>query len=649
MIQFDSRKVKKGDIYVAIKGLTVDGHDFIDEAFKNGAKIVYGEKDLKIQNYIMVPNSRIKLGELCKVYYKDPSSKLKIIGVTGTKGKTTTCHIIHHILTKNMKKTGLISTISAQGFHTTAPDIITLNSELSRMVKEGYEYVVLEVSSHGIDQGRIAGIKFDISVLTNIAPEHLDYHKTFKEYKRVKMMFVNSAQYRVFSPKTTKLKILEGDFNNINAETAVEVCKELGITESNSLKALESFKLPEGRLEEIKNDKGFRVFIDFAHTPDSLEVALRYLKNITKGKLISVFGCAGERDPRKRSRMAKISTEIADLSILTSEDPRTENINKILKQMKSGVASKNVNKYITISERGEAISYALSKAKEGDIIGIFGKGHEKTMCFDKFEHSWSDQIFIKNQLEGYDDLVGVILAGGKGKRMHSKVPKILNTIAGRPMISYSLENLRNAGIKNIVPVLGFKRHLIIAILSKNVNYAVQPKPLGTGNAVLNAFPKILPSTKTLLVINGDDSAFYTPKTIKNVIELHKKDDSMLTFVSLIQDNPQGLGRVLRDLKGKLIGTVEEKNATENQKKIKEVNDGLYIFNYKWLQKNIYNIKKNSVAKEYYLTDLIQIALSNKDKVSVYTLPDSNEWQGINTQEQLKEAEEKMIKRLQLNE
>jgi UDP-N-acetylmuramoyl-L-alanyl-D-glutamate--2,6-diaminopimelate ligase len=652
MIQFDSRKIKKGDTYVAIKGLTVDGHDFVNDAFKNGAKIVYGEKDIEKPNYVKVPNSRMKLGELCKDFYKDPSSKLKVIGVTGTKGKTTTCHIIHHILTNNNKKAGLISTISAQGFHTTAPDIVTLNSELSRMVKEGYEYVVLEVSSHGIDQGRIAGIKFDISVLTNIAPEHLDYHKTFKEYKRVKMMFVNSAQYRVFSPKTTKLKILEGDFNNINAETAIEVCKELGINESSSLKALKSFKLPEGRLEEINPPAGghigFRIFVDFAHTPDSLEVALKYLKTITKGKLISVFGCAGERDPRKRSRMAKISTEIADLSIFTSEDPRTENISKILNQMKSGVKSKKVNKYITISERGEAISYALSNAKKGDIVGIFGKGHEKTMCFDRFEHPWSDQLFIKNQLNGHDDLVGVILAGGKGKRMHSKVPKILNTIAGRPMISYSLENLRNAGIKNIIPVLGFKRHLIIARLSKNVNYAVQPKPLGTGNAVLNAFPKILPGTKTLLVINGDDSAFYTPKTIKNVIELHKKEDSTLTFVSLIQENPQGLGRVLRDLKGNLIGTVEEKNATENQKKIKEVNDGLYIFDYKWLRKNIFNIKKNFVAKEYYLPDLIQIALTNNDKVSVYTLPDSNEWQGINTQDQLKEAEEKMIKRLQLN-
>ncbi len=631
MIQFDSRKVKKGDIFVAIKGQTVDGHDYIDDAKRRGASVIYDRGDTK----------QI-LGKLASDYYKNPSSKLKVIGVTGTKGKTTTCHIIHHILTSVGKKVGLISTISVEGFHTTTPDIITLNKKLSDMVKDGYEYVVLEVSSHGIDQGRISGIKFDISVLTNIQPEHLDYHKTFKEYKRVKMMFVNSAQYRIFSPKSTKLNILPGEFNNINAETAMEVCKELGIKKEESLKALKSFKLPSGRLEEVPNNEGFRIFVDFAHTPDSLEVALKYLKTISKGRLISVFGCAGERDPRKRSKMTKISTNAADFTVLTAEDPRNEGIFKILKQMKRGAVNDN---FVSIPERGEAIAYSMSIAEKGDIIGVFGKGHEKSMCFDHFEHPWSDQDFIKNQLGGYENLTGVILAGGKGKRMCSSLPKILHQITGRPMISFSLENLRNAGIREIIPVLGYKRNVVLKQLSKNVEYAIQPKQLGTGNAVLNAFPKISKDTETLLVINGDDSAFYTPKTIKNVIDLHQKTKSILTFVSLIQDDPTGLGRVVRDKKGNLLGTVEEKNASEDQKRIKEVNDGLYIFNYKWLQKNIFNIKKNTAAKEYYLPDLIEIALRNKEKVSVYTLPDSSEWQGINNPEQLAEAEKKMLKRL----
>jgi UDP-N-acetylmuramoyl-L-alanyl-D-glutamate--2,6-diaminopimelate ligase len=632
MIQFDSRKIKKGDTFVAIKGLTVDGHEYIEDAKKRGAKKIYSTGDTK----------QI-LGKLASEYYGNPSSKLKVIGVTGTKGKTTTCHLIHHILSENGRKVGLISSISVEGFHTTTPDVITLNKKLAQMVKEGFEYVVLEVSSHGINQGRIAGIKFDISVLTNIAPEHLDYHKTFSEYKRVKMMFVNSVQFRVFSPKKTKLNILSGDFNNLNAETAIDVCKELGVNEKDSLKALKTFKLPSGRLEEIPNKLGVRIFVDFAHTPDSLEAVLKYLKSITKGRLISVFGCAGERDPHKRHKMGKISTNLADLSIFTAEDSRTEDINKILSQMRRGFVNK---KFVSIPERGEAIAYALSHAKKGDTIGVFGKGHEKSMCFEIYEHPWSDQDFIINQINGYKNLTGVILAGGKGTRMHSSLPKILHPISGRPMISFSLENLRNAGIKNIVTVFGYKRNTILKRLSKNVNFAIQPKPLGTGNAVLNAFPKIPKETSTLLAINGDDSAFYTSKTIRNVIELHKNNNSILTFVSLIQKNPAGLGRVVRDKTGKLLGTVEEKNATEKQKEIKEVNDGLYVFNYKWLQKNIFNIKKNSVSSEYYLPDLIEIALKNKEKVSVYKLPDSSEWQGINTPEQLIEAEKKMQKKLQ---
>ncbi len=389
MIQFDSRKVKKGDIFVAIKGLTVDGNDYIDEALKNGASEIYSG-----------PDAKVKLGKLASDYYNDPSSKLKVIGVTGTKGKTTTCHLIHHILNFMGKKTGLISSISTEGFHTTTPDILELNKSLADMVKKGYKYAVLEVSSHGIDQGRIAGIKFDISVLTNIAPEHLDYHKTFKEYKRVKMMFVNSAQFRVISPKTTKFKILEGDFNNINVETAIEVVKELGVTKIDAFKALKTFKLPSGRLEEIENDKGYRIFVDFAHTPDSLLAALKYLKSITKGKLISVFGCAGERDPFKRPKMGKIASQLSDIVILTAEDPRTEDVNDIIKQIKSGVV-KSFKKLYEIPDRKMAIELALKNAKKGDIVAVLGKGHEQSMNLDGVnELPWSDQKVIKKLLKG---------------------------------------------------------------------------------------------------------------------------------------------------------------------------------------------------------------------------------------------------------
>ena len=630
MIQFDSKKVKKGDTFVAIKGLTVNGNDFIKDAIKNGAVKVYKDSTYE------------ELGRLVKDYYKDPSSKLKIIGVTGTKCKTTTCHMIYHILKNLGKKVGLISTITTNGFHTTTPDVISLNQELLKMVKKGYEYAVLEVSSHGIVQGRIAGIKFDISVLTNIAPEHLDYHKTFEEYKRVKMMFVNSARYRVFSPRESKLNIIQGEFNNINAETAVEVAQELGISKEKALKTLKTFKLPSGRLEEIPTGKDFRVFVDFAHTPDSLEAVLKYLRTITTGRLISVFGCAGERDPRKRSKMGKISTKIAQFSIFTAEDPRTESVFDILKKMRSKAIK---NKFICIPERGEAIAHALSIAKKGDIVGIFGKGHEKSMCYLNYEHPWNDQEFIKNLLSGYKNLSGIILAAGKGTRMKSNLPKVIHIICGRSMISYSLESLRNAGVINLLPVVGYKRHLVLRKISRNIDYAVQKKTSGTGDAVRIALRKISPDYKNILIINGDDSAFYGPNTIKNVIKTHIDNKSAITFVSLIQDNPTGLGRVLRDSKNQFMAIVEEKDASSDERKIKEVNDGLYIFNQTWLRKNISKLIKSAISKEYYLTDLLKIAVKQKQKVSIYKLPDSSEWQGINTPEQLLEAEQKMIKRL----
>lgn len=630
MIQFDSRLVKKGDIFVALKGLTNNGNDFINEAKKNGAIKIYKNSN---------PN---ELGKLASDYYKNPSSKIKVIGVTGTKGKTTTCHLIHHILTSLDKKVGLISSITTSGFHTTTPDIVTLNQELSKMVKQNYEYVVLEVSSHGIDQGRINGIKFYISVLTNIKPEHLDYHKTFKEYKRVKMMFVNSAQFRVFSPKTTKLNILEGEFNNINAESAIEVCKELGISEQESLKVLKTFKLPEGRLEEISNNLEIKIFVDFAHTTDSLEKALLYLKSLKPRRLISVFGCAGERDHGKRSKMGKISTQIADYSVFTAEDTRSENISDILRQIKSKAIE---NKYICIPERGEAIAYALSIAKKGDIVGIFGKGHEKSLNYNSFEHPWSDQDFIKNILSKNNSISAIVLAAGKGTRMKSAKPKVIYEICRRPMIVYTLENLRKAKIGDIVVVVSFKKNLVINKIKGAIKIAVQKNPKGgTADAAKTGYSLISKNSDILLVINGDDSAFYTSKTIQEIIKIHKDRERKLTFVSLIKDNPTGLGRVIRGKNGLITKIVEEKDANDEERKIKEVNDGLYVFDKNWFAQNIKKVNKGPQG-EYYLVDLIKLAIDQGDRMATYTLPNDDEWHGINTPEQLIDAEEKMKQRL----
>lgn len=403
----DSRKVKKGYLFVAIKGMASDGHDFIEEAVKNGASRVVGEEDVKgIDNYTKVKDSREALGTLASEFYGNPSKKLKVIGVTGTKGKTTTVHLIYHILSSLGKKVGLVSSNMAKigakeegiGFHVTSPDVVSLHKFIHEMVEAGCEYAVIEVSSHGIDQKRIAGVDFEVGVLTNIAPEHMDYHKSFEEYKNVKMSFINSAKIKVVSRESAKFNILPGEFNNINAETAIEVVKNFGIFEKEALKALESFKLPEGRLEEIKNKLGISVIVDFAHTPESLEAALKYLKTISKGRVISVFGSAGERDPYKRPRMGKVAGELSDIVVLTAEDPRSEKVEDIISEIRKGITT-NIE-VLEIKDRGSAIKKAIDLAKPGDTVGIFGKGHEKSMNLDgKSEIPWSDQKIVREYID----------------------------------------------------------------------------------------------------------------------------------------------------------------------------------------------------------------------------------------------------------
>ena len=631
----------------------VDGNDFISEAIQKGATAIVSERPrpktgiLSGVTYIKVADSREALGEIAADWYGTNKGNLKIIGVTGTKGKTTTCHLIYHILTTVGKKAGLVSSIVAKigdteedtGFHTTSPDVLELHRLLARMVKAGCEYAVIEVSSHGIDQQRIAGVKFDIGVLTNIAPEHLDYHKTFAEYRRVKLAFLNSAKQKIISPETTNLDILPGKFNNINAETAIEVAAALGIDRKSALQALHLFKLPPGRLEEIKNNLGLKIIIDFAHTPESLREILTYLRQITKGKLIAVFGCAGERDPGKREPMGEIAGELADLSIFTAEDPRRENVFAILKTME-----KKAKNYLEIPERGEAIAAALSLAEKGDTVVICGKGHEKSMCYGGIEHPWSDQESVRQALSTRKNIGVIVMVAGMGKRMHSEKPKVLHTLAGRPMIAYTLSNLRQAGLGHIVVVVGYKKDEVIRVVKGAVDFAEQPEPLGTGDAAAKGLIRIDPSIKTVVVLNGDDSAFYTPTVINDILKTHQTSGAVLTFVSLIKADPLGLGRVIRNSKGNLVDIIEENDLTEEQKQIKEINDGLYVFNRDWLAKNLSKIKKSG-SGEYYIVDLIKIALHAEKRMAVYKLRDNALWQGINTPEQLAEADNLMRMKL----
>ena len=657
----DSREAKPGFIFVAVKGKGHDGHDYIPQAVKNGASAIVGERDLSasVQNYIKVSDSKEVVGQLASEFYGNPSQKLKVIGVTGTKGKTTTVHLIHHILTKLGKKAGMLSSISVPGLHVTSPDVVFLHKSLKEFVDKGYEFAVIEVSSHGIDQKRIAGVKFDLAVLTNIAPEHLDYHKTFDEYKRVKMSFIDSAKDKIIAPKDTDINILPGKFNNLNVEAAVMAVAKFGISRDDAIEAARSFKLPFGRLTEVPNSLGFRIFIDFAHTPDSLEAALTYLKSQTKGKLISVFGCAGERDPGKRFKMGRVSAELADFSVLTAEDPRSENIFDILSEMAKGAVSAggtDGKSFIKIPERGEAIVYALSQVKKGDIVGIFGKGHEESMAYSAwdasssaykgFEHPWSDLKTVNNYLNRDSSTSAIILAAGKGTRMKSELPKILHEICGRPMISYSLQNLRQAGVGEIVAVVSYEKDMVIKEIGGAVKIAVQENPKGgTADSLAAGITEVTDKANTIIVMYGDDTAFYTPETIRKVVKTHTDSGAKLSFVTLIKDNPHGLGRILRDGNENLIGTVEEKDATEEQRNIKEINDGMYVFDKTWLTKNLPSVQKSPITGEYYIPELIKIAIGQKQKVSVHRLQDSEEWQGINTPEELVKAEDKMEKRL----
>lgn len=372
-----------------------------------------------------------------------PSRKLKIIGVTGTDGKTTTTNMIFQILKSAGKKASMISTIGAEiggekfdiGFHLTSPSPFALQKYLKQAVGAGSEYMVLETTSHALDQHRVGGIKFDVGVITNITQDHFDYHKNFNNYfkakakiiKNVKFAILNRDEdhYRRLSQKTSgkvlsfgfankadfnphkfplKLKI-PGQYNMLNGLAAAAACKALGIDTSTIQKTLSKFAGLTGRMEEIPNNKDLRIIIDFAHTPNALLQALKTLRSQYKhGNLISVFGSAGRRDEKKRPMMGEIVQRNSDLVVVTAEDPRGE-FKKITEQIINGskAAGGKLDKDLFVREdRQEAINFAINTlAKKGDTVGIFGKGHEKSMNLDgKTETPWNDKEAVLKALNG---------------------------------------------------------------------------------------------------------------------------------------------------------------------------------------------------------------------------------------------------------
>lgn len=341
----------------------------------------------------------LPMSVLANILYGFPSRNLKVIGVTGTDGKTTTTHMIYEILKDANKKVSIVSTISSPGLHVTSPDPFIVQKLMKQAVDEGCEYMVLEVTSHAIDQLRFWGIKFEAGVITNITREHLDYHKTFENYRSTKLKLLKNSKIPVqYKKLNLKLKI-PGEYNIENASAAIAVTSALGIDKDLAKKVLQNFQNVSGRMEEIKNKKGIKIFVDFAHTPNGLEQALKALRKLTEGKLIAVFGSAGQRDVGKRPLMGKIAGELADYAVITSEDPRGE-LEMINKQILQGI-KKGVD-FFVIDDREKAIDFAINKlAKKGDIVGIFGKGHEKSMNLDgKQEIPWSDKETVLKILHG---------------------------------------------------------------------------------------------------------------------------------------------------------------------------------------------------------------------------------------------------------
>lgn len=372
-------------------------------------------------------------GFLAELKYKYPAKKLKIITITGTDGKTTSSTLLYHVLKTANKKVGLLSTVAAflgnkvikTGFHITSPNPSHLQKFMRQMVDKNYEYLVLEVTSHGNYQYRTWGITPIISGLTNVASEHLDYHLNYNEYLKVKANIIEKAPIAIVNsddksysylrkkltntnlityskntllPKKVQYiieKVFPENYNQMNAKLVYAISKSLNIEDTTFVAALKTFKGIPGRMEKIENKKKLNIIVDFAHTPQGLRSVLRFLSEKIKkenngAKLIAVFGCAGERDKAKRPKMGEIATKLADISIFTAEDPRKEDVWSIIRQMKEQLLE-NHEKFISIAERGEAIEFAITRlASPGDTIAVLGKGHEESMNYDGVEYPWSD-------------------------------------------------------------------------------------------------------------------------------------------------------------------------------------------------------------------------------------------------------------------
>ena len=452
-VNIDSRKVGKGDMFIAVKGTAVDGHIYIPKAIEQGASVIVCEKiddPVSGVGYLLVENTEQIVGQIATNFYGNPTEKLKLVGVTGTNGKTTIATVLYNMFRKMGHKVGLLSTVvnyidgEAVATDHTTPDPVTLNELLAKMVNAGCEYAFMEVSSHSIVQNRIGGLKFVGGLFTNITRDHLDYHKTFENYLKAKKLFFDRLPkeafaitniddknglvmtqntqatvktYSVQNAADFKAKIIEchfdgmlleingkevnvqfiGRFNVSNLLAVYGAAVMLGKDVDDVLIALSAMKPVNGRFEALRSPKGFTAIVDYAHTPDALENVLNAIHGVLQGKgqVITVCGAGGNRDKGKRPLMAKEAIKQSDKVILTSDNPRDEEPEDILNDMLAGVTDEQAGKVLTIVDRRQAIKTACMMAQNGDVILVAGKGHEDYQIIKGVKHHFDDKEEIR--------------------------------------------------------------------------------------------------------------------------------------------------------------------------------------------------------------------------------------------------------------
>jgi UDP-N-acetylmuramoyl-L-alanyl-D-glutamate--2,6-diaminopimelate ligase len=475
----DSRQVQPGDVFVAVSGGSTDGHRYIPDAISRGACAVVGSQALSgvPVPYIQVENPRLALAQLAAALHDFPARKLTVIGVTGTDGKTTTANIIYHILRSAGLRAGMISTVNAvigdetldTGFHVTTPDAPSVQGYLARMAVAGLTHVVLEATSHGLAQERVAACDFDMGVVTNITHEHLDYHGSYEAYRQAKgrlfsglgqtqskpgnpargavlnrddgsydyladltpipiLSYGQQAEAAVRPVEVAPMPVgkpglrlsvvgrdlqgqpfriqvqsrLMGEFNVYNLLAAVALTRGVMRLDEDAVRqGVADMPSVPGRMEVIDLGQDFTVMVDFAHTPNALRRALEAARPMTTGRVIAVFGSAGLRDRQKRRMMAETSAELADLTVLTAEDPRTESLDGILAEMAEGMNVRGGvegRTFWRVADRGAAIRFAVQLAQPGDVVIACGKGHEQSMCFGEVEYLWDDRIAMRSAL-----------------------------------------------------------------------------------------------------------------------------------------------------------------------------------------------------------------------------------------------------------